>query len=139
MRRKNVKIMSGWGVELTLVAGLAFAVCGVASLAHADDLQMIRNIGDGYKSVRVITRYEIHPDTKSFDLYAAEPAVPTGSKAIEAEIAGQTAQEICTGGRMTPGWTVRIFLPGNSVPATSCRAGGRSHSHRRTHEQARAR
>lgn len=105
------------------IAALAFATCGFASVAWADDLQPLRNVGDGYKSVKVITRYEIHAAGRTMDLVAATPSDPSLSKDVERELAGQTAREICANGTIKAIWTVRIFLPGETSPAASCRTG----------------
>lgn len=122
-RRAALSAASESLANVVTCAGLAFSICCLASAAHADDLQMIRNIGDGYKSVKVISRYEIHADSKSFDLFAAVPSTSRASREVERQLAGQTIHQICSGGRMKVGWTVRIFLPDESSPIASCRPG----------------
>lgn len=105
------------------IAALAFATCGFASVARADDIQPLRNVGDGYKSVKVITHYEINAASRTMDLIAATPSNLSLSKDVERELAGQTAREICANGTIKAIWTVRIFLAGESSPAASCRTG----------------
>lgn len=107
------------------IGALVLAIWGSSAIARADELQALRNVGDGYKAVRVITRYEIHADKRSFDLTAAEPSTPTTSKAVEKQLAGETAHEICANRVLRAGWTVHMFLPGDATPAASCRTGAR--------------
>jgi hypothetical protein len=110
---------------MAAVGVLVLAICASSTAARADELQALRNVGDGYKAVRVITHYEIHAGKRSFDLTAAEPSVPTTSKAVEKQLAGETAREICANRAIGAGWTVRMFLPGETTPAASCRTGAR--------------
>lgn len=114
-----------WPARVAIGAGLVFSMCGLVNAARADEIATLHHVGDGYQSVRVITRYEIHANHRFFDLFAAEPRVPTTSKKVERELAGQTVRQICAGGRVAASWTVRIFLPGESAPAASCRPSPR--------------
>ncbi|MHB8885549.1 MAG: hypothetical protein ACYC5H_10825 [Methylovirgula sp.] len=125
----NLDAATHRAIKFVLGAGLAFSMLGLANIAHADQLETLHHVGDGYQSVRVITKYEIHADRRTFDLFAKEPNIPTISRAVEKEIAEQTIQQICSGGRVGGGWIVRIFLPGETSPAATCRAGV-SHRHK---------
>ncbi|MGO9134231.1 MAG: hypothetical protein ACLP8A_09325 [Methylovirgula sp.] len=104
------------GVLTVFASGLVFA-------AHADDLQPFRNVGDGYKSVKVITKYDVNGATHTMDLTAAEPNDASISRSMRVEIATQTVREICANHVLRGGWTIRIFLPGESAPAASCKTG----------------
>lgn len=108
-----------------MAVGLLVSLGGVVKAASAGEIQMLHNIGDGYQSVAVITHYEIKPEKRLFDLTAAEPHDSSISRATKAEIAAKTVHDICSGGKIRGGWTVRIFLPGESSPAASCGTGGR--------------
>lgn len=113
-----------WSAKVAIGAGLVFSMCGLPNAARADEIATLHHIGDGYQSVRVITKYEIHADRRYFDLFAAEPRVPTASKNVQRKLAAGTVHDICSGGRVSGSWTVRIFLPGESAPVASCRGGG---------------
>lgn len=123
-RMVSLCVAARWPAKVARGAGLAFSICGLANVVHAGGIETLHHIGDGYQSVRVITHYEIHADHRTFDLFAAEPAVPATSRAAERELAARTVHQICSGGRVGGGWTVRIFLPGDTSPAASCRPGG---------------
>lgn len=107
---------------LAVASLLAFGA--LATAASADEIQRLQDIGDGYKSVAVITRYQIKPEKRQFDLTAAEPHDSSISRATKVKIAEGTVHDICSGGRIQGAWTVQIFLPGESAPAASCQAGG---------------
>jgi hypothetical protein len=94
-----------------------------SSASRADDLQPLRNVGDGYKAVKIITRYEINAATKTMDLTATAPNDPSLSQDVRRQLAGQTARDICANRTIGPGWTIRIFIPGDSAPAASCKTG----------------
>lgn len=107
---------------------LALAVCFLAAgggsrLAFADELQPLRNVGDGYKAVRVITHYDLNAADKTMDLYASAPNDPSITQEMRRQLAAQTVHEICGNRVIRAGWTIRIFLPGETAPAASCRAG----------------
>jgi hypothetical protein len=99
-------------------------LCGVSMAARADDIRMLGNIGDAHKSSGLITSYQINTDKRSLDLIAATPSVSSLTREQERQIAADTAREICAQGGVGGSWTVRIFLPGESTPAGSCRMGG---------------
>jgi hypothetical protein len=103
---------------------MVFSMCGLANLARADDIRTLGNIGDANKAVRLITKYTINTDTRSLDLIAATPSVSSLSKEQERQIAADTARQICAEAAVSGSWTVRIFMPGDSAPAGSCRTGG---------------
>ncbi len=121
-RRMGLCAALGGSAKAALSA-LALATCGFVSIAFADDLQSFRNVGDGYKAVKIITRYEIHADKKTMDLFAKEPNDPSLSREVRVRLAGQTARDICANRTLKAGWTVRMFLPDESSPAVSCRTG----------------
>lgn len=124
MRADSKGSRAAGGVGLLV---LAFAASGILSGALAQDvdaLQPLRNVGDGYKSVHVISKYDIHPETHQFDLTAMEPNDNSISRQTRVDIATQVVQEICANRVIPRGWTVRIFLPGDAEPASSCSAGG---------------
>jgi hypothetical protein len=102
---------------------LVLLTCALANTACADDMRAIGNIGDANKSVGVITHYDIHPDTKTLDLVAATPRTSAISPDVERLLAVQLAHQICAEGAVSASWTVRMFLPGESSPAGSCRFG----------------
>ena len=129
-RMVNLDAATHRAIKVVLGAGLAFSMGGLANVAHADQLETLHHVGDGYQSVRVITKYEIHAHRRTFDLFAKEPNIPTISRAVEKEIAVQTIQQICSGGRVKGGWIVRIFLPGENSPAATCQPGV-YHRHKR--------
>jgi hypothetical protein len=115
---------SSWSGKL---ATLAFAsICGWATLARADDMRILGNLGDAHKAVGLITHYNINADARSLDLFAAIPSVSSVSRDVERRLAGDTAREICGEGTAegVSGWTVRIFMPGETTPAGACRMGG---------------
>lgn len=128
---------------------LAMAAAAVASGAKADDfdLQPLRNVGDGYKSVNIITKYDLHPETHTMDLTAAEPNDSSISHDTRVDIATQVVHEICANRVIPRGWTIRISLPGDAAPAASCTAGGapagkaahkpaHKHVHKAAHKEA---
>jgi hypothetical protein len=124
--QKTIEVLSRKRLPAAAMGlGAAFMLFGAAAPASADEVQMLHNIGDGYQSVHVITHYEINTSKRTFDLTAAEPADSSLTRATKVELVGETVHEICSGGRVGGGWTVRIFLPGETSPAASCRAGGR--------------
>jgi hypothetical protein len=108
------------------LSGAVAAIAVLSSAARADELQAFRNVGDGYKAVKVITSYELHPDTKTMDLIAKSPNDPSFSRDLLASLAGRTVHEICANHTLKPGWTIRIFLAGESAPASLCRTGAAS-------------
>lgn len=110
-------------MQWACLSGTIAALCGWASAANADELQAFRNVGDGYRAVKVITSYELHPETKTMDLTAKEPNDPSFSRDLMASLATRTVHEICANRTLRPGWTIRIFLPGESSPASLCRTG----------------
>lgn len=110
-------------VQSVCLGGTVAALCGFASAARADELQAFRNVGDGYKAVKVITGYELHPETKTMDLTAKSPNDPSFSRELLASLAARTVHEVCANHTLKPGWTIRIFLPGESTPASLCRTG----------------
>ena len=113
--------------KAAITVAMLVSLGGVATTASADEIQMLRNIGDGYQSVQVITHYEINTDKRLFDLTAAVPHDSRISRATNAEIAGETVHAICSSGKIGGAWTVRIFLPGETAPAASCKPGGHPH------------
>jgi hypothetical protein len=123
-QRANVAL--AWPAKVALVALIAlnFSICGLAIGARANDLRILGNIGDAHKSVGLITKYTINPGERSLDLIAATPSVSSLSREQEREIAAQTAHDICAHDGVGGSWTVRIFMPGESTPAGSCRMGG---------------
>lgn len=116
-------LQTGWAKAALIAASFA-AFGAFATAASADEIQRLQDIGDGYKSVAVITHYEVKPEKRLFDLTAAEPNDSSISRATKVKLAARTANAICSGGRVQGAWTVQIFLPGESSPAASCRAGG---------------
>lgn len=122
----------------TAMLVLAVAAAGLAEGARAQDaLQPLRNVGDGYKSVRVISKYDLNPETRTMDLVAADPNDNSISRETRVDIATQTVHEICANRVIPGGWTIRIFLPGDPNPVASCKAGSakapptKKHSSRR--------
>lgn len=104
------------------VAGLAFCG-GVATSASADELQPFRNVGDGYKAVQIITGYQLNAANRTMDLIAKEPNDPSLSRSVRIELAGRVAHDICANRTLRGGWTVRMFLAGETDPAVTCRTG----------------
>jgi hypothetical protein len=104
---------------------LALSACGLANVARADDMRALGNIGDANKSVGVIAHYDIHAETKTLDLVAATPRTSTISPNVERQLAVQLVHQICAEGAVSASWTVRMFMPGESSPAATCRFGGR--------------
>ncbi len=104
----------------------AFVQIAFVRAAAADELQPFRNIGDGYRAVKVITSYDLHPETKTMDVVAKEPNDPSFSHDVMASLAARTVHEICANRTLRPGWTIRIFLPGESAPVSQCRVGAPS-------------
>ncbi len=123
MRKNSVGSLVASGAAL-LVLALAAAGFVSGAKAQADDLQPLRNVGDGYKSVHIISKYDIHPETHSFDLTAMEPDDNSISRNTRVDIATQVVHEICANRVIPRGWTIRMFLPGEAEPAASCSAGG---------------
>jgi hypothetical protein len=109
--------------KVALAAALTFLACNFAPLARADDTRVLGNIGDANKSVGLITHYDIHAETKTLDLVAATPRNSTISPNVEKQLAGQLVHQICAEGEVSANWTARIFMPGESSPAASCRFG----------------
>ena len=111
------------------LAVFAFAAFGLANSAHADALRILGNLGDAHKSVGLITKYDIDPGAHALDVVAAVPSASPVSRDEERQIAGDTAREICGEGTAAgvSGWTVRIFMPGETTPAGACRMGGGHH------------
>ena len=107
---------------------LTFSTCSLTDLVRADDIRTLGNIGDAHKAVRLITKYTINTSTRSLDLIAATPTVSSLSKEQERQIAADTARQICAESAVSGSWTVRIFMPGDSTPAGSCRMGGHRQS-----------
>lgn len=114
---------SSRSAKVAIAATLVLSTCGLVNAARADDMRAIGNIGDANKSVGVITHYDIHPDTKTLDLIAATPRTSAISPEVERQLAVQLAHQICAEGAVSASWTVRMFLPGESSPAGSCRFG----------------
>lgn len=113
----------GKGAALAIVV----FICGSAACARADDLRILGNIGDAHKASGLITSYKIDPQKRTLDLVAAVPSIPVTSREVERQLAGNTAREICAEGTAdrVSGWTARIFMPGESIPAAACRMGRR--------------
>jgi hypothetical protein len=125
MRNNSIKV-----AKAAIAVAMLVSLGAVATTASADEIQMLRNIGDGYQSVQVITHYEINTDKRFFDLTAAVPHDSRISRATNADIAGETVHAICSSGKIGGAWTVRIFLPGEASPVASCRPGGHPrHAH----------
>jgi hypothetical protein len=101
----------------------AFLQIAFVQAAAADELQPFRNVGDGYRAVKVITSYDLHPETKTMDIVAKEPNDPSFSHDVMASLAARTVHEICANRTLRAGWTIRIFLPGESAPVSQCRTG----------------
>lgn len=133
MRKNSV---GSFAVGRAALLVLAMAAAGVASGARAqeDDLQPLRNVGDGYKSVHIVEKYDIHPETHQFDLTAMEPNDSSIGHDTRVDIATQVVHEICANRVIPRGWTVRIFLPGDAEPAASCSAGGGAPAHKPAHK-----
>lgn len=117
-----------WGANLRLfkaavIVVLAFSGSAFLTAARADAVKMLGNIGDANKASGLITHYSIHPETHSLDVIAATPLWGVNEKVIR-QVAVETAHDICANGRVG-GWTLRMFLPGESMPITTCRFGGR--------------
>jgi hypothetical protein len=124
LRKRSGTLRTSFHASAKLAGvSLVFLVSTFISGACADDIVALRNIGDAYKSVKVITHYEIHADTKSLDLVAAIPKQTSLSKNVQRELVGQTARQICANRIIKTVWTVRIFLLGESTPAASCTTG----------------
>jgi hypothetical protein len=140
MRKKSVGSLAAGGAALLVLAMMAAAgfVSGAKAQADDPDLQPLRNVGDGYKSVHVISKYDIHPETHSFDLTAMEPNDNSIGRQTRVDIATQVAQEICENHVIPRGWTIHMFLPGETEPAATCNAGGAPPAHkpaRKTHHK----
>jgi hypothetical protein len=123
LKFQRAELVPLWAAKVALLT-LGFSISGLALGARADDLRILGNIGDAHKSVGLITKYTINPGKRSLDLIAATPSVSSLSREQEREIAAQTARDICAQGGVGGSWTVRIFMPGESTPAGSCRMGG---------------
>ncbi len=104
----------------------AFVQVAFVQAAAADELQPFRNVGDGYRAVKVITSYDLHPETKTMDIVAKEPNDPSFTRDVLATLAARTVHEICANRTLRAGWTIRIFLPGESAPVSQCRTGAPS-------------
>lgn len=124
MRSKFIGCIWRGKVTAAALVGSLVAFGAFATAARADEIQRLQNIGDGYKSVAVITSYKIKPEKRQFDLTAATPHNSSISRTTKVKIAEGTVHDICSGGRVQGAWTVQIFLPGESSPVASCRAGG---------------
>ncbi len=66
----------------------AFVQIAFVQAAAADELQPFRNVGDGYRAVKVITSYDLHPETKTMDIVAKEPNDPSFSRDVLRESGG---------------------------------------------------
>lgn len=115
------KTMTAKGAALAC----ALAACGAPDLTRADQLHAVDTIGNAHKSVGLLSHYTVNAETHSLDVIAAVPAVSTLSKDVERKLAGDTAREMCGEGTAQgiSGWTVRMFMPGESTPASTCRMG----------------
>jgi hypothetical protein len=119
----NVRLGNPLSKGARSVAAATFALGAFIPLAQAEDLQPFRNVGDGYRAVKVITSYDLHADTKTMDIVAKEPNDPSFSRDLLASLATRTVHEICANHALRPGWTIRIFLPNESSPVSQCRTG----------------
>jgi hypothetical protein len=128
MLEEQSSIRSAWSFwpAKFLFAALTVAACALVSGAHADALRILGNLGDAHKAVGLITKYDINPDAHALDVVAAVPSASPVSRDEERQLAGDTAREICGEGTAAgvSGWTVRIFMPGETTPASACRIGG---------------
>lgn len=107
-------------------AALALAAAALTDVAHADPMRILGTLGDAHKSVGLITRYDINTAAHSLDVVAAVPSASPVSRDVERRLASDTAREICGEGTAAglSGWSVRIFMPGETTPAGACRMGG---------------
>ncbi len=108
------------------IAVLALAMSALIDVAHADPMRILGTLGDAHKSVGLITHYDINTSAHSLDVVAAVPSASPVSKDVERQLASDTAREICGEGTADglSGWSVRIFMPGETTPAGTCRMGG---------------
>lgn len=120
-RANRLAFLSGTSATLAFACSLF----GAASIARADDIKALGNIGDANKSVGVITHYDIHAETKSLDLVAAAPPNAGLSPKVERELAVELVHQICAEGAVSGRWSARMFLPGESSPVATCRFGER--------------
>jgi hypothetical protein len=127
MPEEQQSIPSAWLFRSAKLAAVALAGFGLANGAHADVLRILGNLGDAHKSVGLITKYDIDAHAHALDVIAAVPSVSPVSRDEERQLAGDTAREICGEGTAAgvSGWTVRIFMPGETTPAGACRMGHR--------------
>ncbi|HLH11186.1 MAG TPA: hypothetical protein VKV77_04810 [Methylovirgula sp.] len=100
-------------------------MCTSATAARADDLRVLGNIGDAHKASGLISGYHIDEDSRTLNVTAAVPSVAVVSRSVERQLANQTARQMCGEGTAdrVSGWTVRIFMPGESTPAGTCHIG----------------
>ncbi|MGH6817413.1 MAG: hypothetical protein ACREC1_01415 [Methylovirgula sp.] len=114
---------------LVRIAVLALAAGVLTTVAHADPMRILGTLGDAHKSVGLITHYDINTSAHSLDVVAAVPSVSPVSKDVERKLADDTAREICGEGTAAglSGWSVRIFMPGETKPTGTCRMGGGRH------------
>jgi hypothetical protein len=102
-----------------LLLGL-FAACGILLAEAADDAELISKLGEFQKSQGLVSSYSVDKDSYYLDL-TVNPTTPV--PAGEAGFAGRTtcslgAQDLAT--RLTHGWTVRVFVSGQSAPTYAC-------------------
>ncbi|MFZ0559901.1 MAG: hypothetical protein WAN31_04180 [Methylovirgula sp.] len=111
------------------IAILALAAGALTNAAHADPMRILGTLGDAHKSVGLITHYDINTSAHSLDVVAAVPSVSPVSRDVQRQLADDTAREICGEGTAAgvSGWSVRIFMPGETTPAGTCRMGGGHH------------
>jgi hypothetical protein len=111
---------------LAKIAVLAVAAGALISVAHADPMRILGTLGDAHKSVGLITHYDINTGAHSLDVVAAVPSASPVGRDVERQLASDTAREICGEGTAAglSGWSVRIFMPGETAPAGTCRMGG---------------
>jgi hypothetical protein len=123
--RKTVRLLACPSHSVK-IAALILAVGALVDVAHADPMRSLDTLGNAHKSVGLITHYDINTAAHSLDVVAAVPSASPVSRDVERQLASDTAREMCGEGTAEglSGWSVRIFMPGETTPAGTCRMGG---------------
>jgi hypothetical protein len=103
--------------RLAMIA--AFGLCAASQAQAAASPQMMGNIGDANKASGLIRHYTLDGSKRTIDAVAAVPSGGIGDDVIR-KVTVETAHDICAD-RRGAGWTLRVFLPGQSDPIATCR------------------
>ncbi len=107
-----------FGARPSAMTALSLAL-GAASPAYAAaSLTTMGNIGDANKASRLIQHYTLDESKRVMEATATEP--DGISEDVIRKVTIETAHGICADPRGA-GWTLRVFLPNQSEPITTCR------------------